>query len=610
MFSNLRISTRLLLLILVQVAVLVTIAVAGLVIVNASGNSMTVLNQSIIDQRDVGRLSEVVRSELVNTTNEMSLGTITWEEGRERLAEAKSNFEGRWNQYIAALAADEAEFVQDLHGSSLENIRTAINELAVLFESRDRNRLNLFITNDFNEMVEPYFDLLQARSGQQQVASERSFLQAQGANQRFLLGTLIIGAIGILIVAVLGFIIYRSISSPIERISDTVQRISAGDYDVRTEMTGNDEVSELGTALDRLLQERVTTLADAQLENEQLNNSIIQLLQAVFQLSQRDLTVKVPVTEDVTGPVADALNLLTDETSKVLMEVTQISEQVSAASNTVKAQSDKVISLSQIERNEVNRTTEGVSTAVKEMHRVAQLAQTCNQAADVAIRSTQHALETVTNTVDGINNTRDTIRETEKRIKRLGERSQEISSVVSIINSIAERTHILALNASMHAASAGEAGRGFGVVANEVQRLAENAREATSQIATLVSNIQTETAETVDAMNNAISQVVEGSRLAEQAGQQMRSTQQTTSELVNSVQQIAASAQEQNRISKELIEQATRIRQSTEQTGIELQEQNKQTDNLVAYAKGLVESVRVFRLPQRPAETPAAEEAA
>lgn len=603
MIRNTKISTRLLILIVVQVAVLVVVAIAGVLSLNISSNSMIQLNQNIIDQRDISRLGETVRADLLSAVNDMSLGTITWEEGRNRLTEAKANFEEEWQQYLAGLAAEEAEFVQDLHKTSLEDMRIVFDELEVLYESRDRGRLNLFITNDFSELVDPYFDALQARSSQQQVAAERSFQTAQENNRLFLFGGLAVIVIGALIAGLLGVIIYRSISRPISQIADTVHRVAEGDFDVRTRVVGNDELGELGQAFDQLLQDRVAALAEVQRENELLNNSIIALLQAVFQLSQRDLTVKVPVTEDVTGPLADALNLLTDETSKVLLEVTRISEGVAVASDTVKTQSDRVLALASVERDEVEKTATELQDAANAMNHIAELAQACNMAADNAIRTTQTALETVTNTVNGINNTRDTIRETEKRIKRLGERSQEISGIVNIINAIAERTHILALNASMHAASAGEAGRGFAVVANEVQRLAENAREATSQIATLVSNIQTETSDTVNTMNTAISQVVEGSRLAEQAGEQMKHTQATTADLVASVQQIAVSSQEQARISNELLQRAAQIQESTQQTSQELQQQNVQTDNLVRYARGLVESVRVFTLPSQESQT-------
>ncbi|MCP5458864.1 MAG: methyl-accepting chemotaxis protein, partial [Gammaproteobacteria bacterium] len=146
-------------------------------------------------------------------------------------------------------------------------------------------------------------------------------------------------------------------------------------------------------------------------------------------------------------------------------------------------------------------------------------------------------------------------------------------------------------------ASAGEAGRGFAVVADEVQRLAQNSRDATSQIATLVGNIQAETADTVNAMNVAISQVVDGSRLAEQAGEQMRKTQETTADLVAAVQQIASRSQTQAKISADLLERARQIQESTRQTSQQLEEQTIQTNNLVEYANTLLASVRVFKLP-------------
>ncbi|MBI3776456.1 MAG: methyl-accepting chemotaxis protein, partial [Gammaproteobacteria bacterium] len=181
---------------------------------------------------------------------------------------------------------------------------------------------------------------------------------------------------------------------------------------------------------------------------------------------------------------------------------------------------------------------------------------------------------------------------------------QEITRAVNLINTIAERTHILALNASMHAASAGEAGRGFAVVADEVQRLAENARDATAQISTLVSNIQLETADTVATMNTVITQVVEGTRLAEQAGVHMRTNRDSTEVLVSSVRKIVSSSAQQTQISGELQVRARQIQDSTKQTRDQLQEQTQHTKRLVQYAKSLLTAVQVFKLPV--AEVPVA----
>jgi len=397
--------------------------------------------------------------------------------------------------------------------------------------------------------------------------------------------------------AALGFFIARGIIHNLASFQKTVTEINQGDFMARAQIKSRDELGQLAKTFNELLDNRVATLAKIQRDNEQLNESVISLLQSVAQLAQKDLTVKVPVSEDVTGAVADSLNMLASETSKVLNNVSNISADVTSASLKVQEQADGMLRSSEEDRVEVDRAAQTLSSAAQSLHEIASLAQQCNMAADNAINTTQMALSSVNNTVNGINNTRDVIRETEKRIKRLGERSQEISGAVNLINVIAERTHILALNASMHAASAGEAGRGFAVVADEVQRLAENSRQATQQIAALVNNIQVETSDTVNTMNDAIAQIVEDSRLAEQAGQQMQLTQQTTAELVASVRQIATNSTEQAKAGQELLERAETLKQSSQRASNLLHEQSDNTNSLVEYAKQLLATVRVFKLP-------------
>lgn len=423
----------------------------------------------------------------------------------------------------------------------------------------------------------------------------RSDITALGDRLQRLL--IIGGAIAAVLLAVLLWLAIARRLKPLEHLRGVVQALAEGQDDARANLTTKDEVGVLATTFDRMMDERFATQAAIERENEQLNTSVLALLQAVAQLSQKDLTIKVPVTEDVTGALADALNALTRETGKVLLDVSDISADVTAASLKVKEQADTLRTAAQIERQEVEQTADSLSSAAATMGQIAELANVCNTAADNAIKTTRQALDAVTDTVGGINSTRDIIRETEKRIKRLGERSQEISGVVNLINTIAERTHILALNASMHAASAGEAGRGFAVVADEVQRLAESARQATGQIATLVNSIQLETADTVNSMNAAIAQVVAGSKMAEQAGEQMQTTQTSTAELVGLVQKIASSSQEQAKVSNLLLERASEIRKSTEQTSRQLEEQAEYTNNLVDYARNLLATVRVFKLP-------------
>lgn len=321
------------------------------------------------------------------------------------------------------------------------------------------------------------------------------------------------------------------------------------------------------------LAERAAQQQKAEEENDRLNNSVIAVLQAVNQLSERDLTVKAPVTEDVMGAVSDSINQLAGETARVLHGVTGIADQVAQVSTNVKQQADNVAQTAEKERQNVDQMMHSLQTAVQTMDRVAEMAERSNQSAEQATQVTNNALNTVNDTVRGMESIRATIAETEKRIKRLGERSQEISGIVNLINTISERTHVLALNASMQAAVAGEAGRGFSVVAEEVQRLAESSRNATQQIATLVGNIQQETNETINTVNRTIGQVVEGSEQAQAAGEQMRLTQEITTQLVSQVQGIAQASAQQKDMSQQLLQAVRQIGDSTQQTAQQIEEQ-------------------------------------
>ena len=407
-------------------------------------------------------------------------------------------------------------------------------------------------------------------------------------------------ALAVLAVAALAIAVFlRSFLRPIAQLTTTVHQLQAGDFSARANIQTGDELEVLGKSLDNLLDDRLQALDDAQKENEDLNSSVIILLETVSLVSQRDLTVRAPVMENMIGTVADSINYLTEETEKVLSEVNEVADQVDAASSYVKSQATTVAETASAERNSVLTMAMELEEATDEIKRVATLADSSSEIARRAITTAQSAQLSVAGTVKGMVSIRETISEVEKRIKRLGERSQEISQIVTLINQISERTHVLALNASMQAAMAGEAGRGFAVVAEEVQRLADNARGATTQIAGLVYNIQVETNDTINTVNKTIDQVVQGSEMATRSGEDMNNTEASTRELVDLVQRIAASSVDQVRIATALQLRMDEIVESTQTTSRQVESQSESADLLVQSAKRLVDTVSVFKLKPR-----------
>jgi twitching motility protein PilJ len=423
---------------------------------------------------------------------------------------------------------------------------------------------------------------------------------ADSAGHKKLIQTVVTAIIFIVAVgtAVGIYLIYKSIVFPMVHIQSVIRKINKGQTHSRVKLQTEDELGDLGKAFNKLFDERIQQLEAQSRENERLNNSIISLIKSLGMIAKKDLTIKVPVSADITGTVSDAVNLLTTETAKTLHQVKAISEDVNQVSNQLQAQSTRVIQFADSEKKQILTTSKALDILARAMSEVAKRAEDTNQTANEAIENTRMARQSVEETVNGIRTIRETIAETEKRTKRLGDRSQEISGIVSLINTIAERTHILALNASMHAASAGEAGKGFAVVADEVQRLAENARQSTDDIAAMVNNMRVETADTVNIMSTLITQVAEGSRKAEQAGQQMSTTETATKKLVENVKYIAEQAVQQAEVATRVRDRSAVIRSLTDKTGQQLAEQKQQTERLKICADTLLERVNVFTLPE------------
>ena len=423
---------------------------------------------------------------------------------------------------------------------------------------------------------------------------EQNYAQVQG----YVIKLIILLGIGLALAITIAVVIAGGIAGWLSHLSDVAMRVAGGEKSLRAQIPTYDEIGMFARQFDIMLDQQVEAQEKTEADNQRLNTSILGLLEAVAKLAQRDLTIKVPVAADVTGAVSDAINLVAEETSKVLGQVVGVAHGVADASKEVRQQADTAMNVALEDKIKVEQAASELQQASETMTEIARLALASNESAAKAIATTDKAQKTVLGTVEGIASIRDTIRETEKRIKRLGERSQEIGGVVSLINNIAERTHILALNASMHAASAGEAGRGFAVVANEVQRLAESAREATGQIAGLVNSIQAETADTINTMNDTITRVVEGTQLAERAGVEMGNTREVTSELVEYVERIGESSKQQVDVARRLVERATELQASAQLTYDTMQKQAASTVALADYSERLIESVSVFTLPE------------
>lgn len=403
-------------------------------------------------------------------------------------------------------------------------------------------------------------------------------------------------AFGILVTVALGMLSY-SIIHALRKLKSKMAIMGGGDARVNSALNSGTEFIALSNGLDILLTQREERTLAITKENDELNESVLRLTDAADQLSKGDLTITLPISADVTGNIADALNVMTRETVRIIRGINQVAIQLEQAVNEVDTQGKMVFSVAATERQTLVKVLQFLEQSAATMIEVARIATTTNELASNASETSKKALIAVRATTQKMEDIRTTVSEAEKITKRLGERSQEIGSIVEIIKDIAERTHTLALNAGMHAIIAGEAGRGFSVVADEVQRLAETVRESTKQITTLVRSLQAESAESMITMNKTITQVVQVVELAERSGKRMSVTQKTTQDLATAVNQIAERSKLLEVTNSTLHEQAMALQNSTHATERAMQTQAEQTNVLIQIMHNLVQSVRIFKLP-------------
>jgi twitching motility protein PilJ len=337
--------------------------------------------------------------------------------------------------------------------------------------------------------------------------------------------------------------------------------------------------------------------ADSRSLNERNQQAIMRLLDEMGTLAEGDLTVKATVTEDITGAIADSVNFAVEALRSLVTTINETAVRVSSAAQETQATAKHLA-------DAANQQAQQITSASAKINEMAvsidQVSKNSADSAEVAQRSVQIASNgalIVRQTISGMDSIREQIQETSKRIKRLGESSQEIGSIVELINDIAEQTNILALNAAIQAASAGEAGRGFAVVADEVQRLAERATGATKRIETLVQTIQSDTVEAVSSMEQTTTQVVNGARLAEDAGTALGEIEKVSNNLAGLIQGISSAAKQQSAAATNISSTMSSIQQITTQTSVGASQTAESIGNLAQLAQELRRSVADFKLP-------------
>ena len=336
--------------------------------------------------------------------------------------------------------------------------------------------------------------------------------------------------------------------------------------------------------------------AESEKQNKDNQEAILQLLDEIGNLAGGDLTVRAKVTEAVTGAIADSINYTVDELRRLVTGITSAAQQVTAATQEAEAVTSQLLQAAQSQAVEIQGTSQSIAQMTVTMQEVSKSANDSAGVAKTSLQAAEKGTGAVQNAIRGMNDIREQIQETSKRIKRLGESSQEIGEIVQLISDITEQTNVLALNAAIQAASAGEAGRGFTVVAEEVQRLAERSGEATKHIGAIVKSIQRDTQDAVEAMERSTRGVVDGAKVADEAGDALREIGQVSGRLAELIGSISNATQQQAASAAKVAANMKAILAVTQLTTEGTKKTAGSAARLTALADGLKNSVAGFKL--------------
>lgn len=335
---------------------------------------------------------------------------------------------------------------------------------------------------------------------------------------------------------------------------------------------------------------------DAARVNQRNQDAILRLLNEMGDLAEGNLAVRATVTEDITGAIADSVNFAIEELRSLVDNINRAVVRVTQSTEDAKSLASQMQETTQRQTQDIAQTASAINSMSMSIGQVSDNAAESTEVARLSLETAQKGGDSVRNAIAGMNSIREQIQETSKRIKRLGESSQEIGEIVELISEITEQTNVLALNAAIQAAAAGEAGRGFTVVAEEVQRLAERSAQATRRIGAIVKTIQSDTQDAVHAMELSTQGVVAGTSLSDTAGQALQEIQSVSEKLAGLIQNISSATRSQAETAIQAADNMRKILDETHETSESAQKSAESIGQLVELSDQLKMSVAGFKL--------------